>query len=126
MLLYGSKLFAHGWDYYQSEESGDVNLSESFISTKLIITSFIFLVLFLIRINIKKIEYKKAKLISNLMLLSYLIYINFISECSVLDVMIMALGLFFFLGFVFMLLSLVYLIMVLLLKLIKTVVNSGF
>lgn len=124
MLISIDKLNAHGWDYHLPEESGSGFLSESSMTIELLITSFIFLILSLIRIYSKSIKYKKAKLFSNLALVSYVIYVAFVSECALLEVMVLALGLFFFFGFTIMLLIALYVIIVVFLKAIKKLANG--
>jgi hypothetical protein len=119
LFLTVTSLYSHGWDYIQPEDGGDVSLPPYITSINFILTSFILLVLFIIRIYIKKIEFEKAKLISNVMLSLCFIYILLFSKYSLIDVMIMLFTIFLLCGFILMLLFLVYLLLIFLFRINK-------
>jgi hypothetical protein len=121
-LLFYSNLFAHGWDYFEPDGGNDNAICKHCSSNEFILTSIIFLILFLISIHIRKIGSKKLKLLSNLIIFSSLIYIILISKYPIIDVILMALGFFFFFGLIIILLFFAYIILTLIYKLIiKTI-----
>jgi hypothetical protein len=117
-LLFYSNLFAHGWDYFEKDDGNNSLLCENCSSNEFIFTAIIILVLFLISIHIRKRGSKKLKLLSNLIIFSSLIYIILISKYSAIDVVLMALGFFFFFGLILFLLFSIYIILTVVYKLI--------
>lgn len=117
-LLFYSSLLAHGWDYNELDEEKGMSLCKYCSSNDFIFTAIIFLIVFLISISIRKFEIKKIKLLSNLIIFSSLMYIFFISQYPVIDIIQMAIGLFFFFGLIIILSFLAYIILIMICKLI--------
>ena len=117
-LLFYSNLFAHGWDYFEQDNGDDSLLCKYCSSNEFILTAIIFLVLFLIAMHIRKRGSKKIRLLGNLIIVSSLIYIILISKYPAIDVLLMALGFFFFFGLILFLLFSGYIVLALIYNLI--------
>lgn len=127
-LFFDSILLAHGWDYNDLDEEKGRSLCKYCYSNDFIFTAITFLILFLISVSIRKFQIKRIKLLSNLIIFSSLMYIVFINKYPVIDVVQMALGLFFFFGLIIILSFLAYIALIiaykLILKAIKFSINS--
>lgn len=117
-LLFYSSLLAHGWDYNELDEEKGRSLCKYCCSYDFIFTTITFLIVFLISISIRKFEIKKIKLLSNLIIFSSLMYIFFIVQYPVIDIIQMAIGLFFFFGIIIIISFSSYIILTVIYKLI--------